>query len=296
MRNTFGNWFAFNTIPNKDLLISGDIGFGVFDDLKAKRPDDFINFGIAEQNMIGVSVGLSRRGFNPWIYTIIPFLVFRPLEFIRNLICYDFANVKLVGIGGGLTYDNLGYTHFAVEDISVLSQFSNLRILTPYTPANVVKCCIIANDVVGPLYLRLGKGGEVDFVPHILFSGADFFKSEKSKGLVVTYGNYANYILKSCILDQRSFDLLVVYDVDSLDINELKLILHSNLYFVEEQNGSGFYKLHDFLHKNSIVYNKLNLNNINYAAIGSTTPVRDSILAKAGIDYRSINLIFNNSD
>ena len=85
MRNAFGKWFSNRTHENCDILISGDIGYGIFDDLINNRPNDFINFGIAEQNMIGVAAGLSKNGFTPWVYTIIPFLVFRPFEFIRNL-------------------------------------------------------------------------------------------------------------------------------------------------------------------------------------------------------------------
>ena len=292
MRNAFGKWFSNRTHENCDILISGDIGYGIFDDLINNRPNDFINFGIAEQNMIGVAAGLSKNGFTPWVYTIIPFLVFRPFEFIRNLICYDFANVKLVGVGGGLVYDSLGYTHFAVEDLSALSQLQNLKILTPYSPINTQECAEIARSFLGPTYLRLGKGGELDFVPSSKLSGADYFSKNDASGLIITYGNYANYLLSNYINNDCNFNILVVYDVSKLNITEHFFLSFNNIIFVEEQIGSGFNQIHKFLNANNVKYKLKNLDALSFSDITDLAPSRDALLEFANLDFISLQNCF----
>ena len=102
MRNKFGAWFNDYTAEDETAyLLSGDIGYGVFDDLLKDNANKFINCGIAEQNMIGVASGMASYGLTPWVYTIIPFLMYRPYDFVRNLICHQNMNVKLIGVGGG---------------------------------------------------------------------------------------------------------------------------------------------------------------------------------------------------
>ena len=93
----------------KIFLLTGDLGFGLFDDIRKKFPNRFINVGSCEQLMIGLAVGLSYEGWIPLCYSITPFLLYRPFEFIRNYLNHELANVKLVGGGRDKDYKNLGF-------------------------------------------------------------------------------------------------------------------------------------------------------------------------------------------
>lgn len=145
----------------KIVLLVGDIGFGVFENFKKEFPKRYFNLGIAEQNSIGVVSGLAKEGFFPIFYTIIPFLLYRPFEQIRNDLCINRRDALLVGVGAGLSYGALGPTHHALEDIGVMSTLPEMRIYTPSSPVMVGKSLEEAiNSGSGPAYLRLGKNGE----------------------------------------------------------------------------------------------------------------------------------------
>ena len=98
MRRRFGRIIAeLADIDPSIYVISGDIGYRVFDEFRERHPKRFINIGICEQSMIGVSAGMALEGLQPWVYTITPFLIERPFEQIKLDINQQRANVKLVG-------------------------------------------------------------------------------------------------------------------------------------------------------------------------------------------------------
>lgn len=162
MRNAFVTKLTQLCRENdKIILLVGDIGFGVFEDFKQEFPRQYFNVGIAEQNSIGVISGLAKEGFLPIFYTIIPFLIFRPFEQIRNDLCINRRKVLLVGVGAGLSYGALGPTHHALEDIAVTSSLPDISIYVPSSPKMVGEALKEAiNTEQGPAYLRLGKNGE----------------------------------------------------------------------------------------------------------------------------------------
>ena len=91
---------------DKDIfLITGDLGFGVLDNFAEKFPSQFLNVGVAEQNMTGIATGLALSGYKVFTYSIANFTTLRCLEQIRNDACYHNANVNVVSIGGGFGYD-----------------------------------------------------------------------------------------------------------------------------------------------------------------------------------------------
>ena len=97
MRRTFGK--VISELAERDekiYVLVGDIGYQVFDEFREKHPDRFINMGICEQSMIGVSAGMALEGLKPWVYTITPFLIERPFEQIKLDIDQQNVNVKLV--------------------------------------------------------------------------------------------------------------------------------------------------------------------------------------------------------
>lgn len=113
---------------DKVLLIVGDVGFSYMEDFIQRFPKQFLNAGIAEQNMMGMAAGLSLVGYKPYVYTMSNFIILRPLEQLRNDICYSNANVKLFGVKGGPAYKFLGHSHNLMpgEERAVLEHLPNI--------------------------------------------------------------------------------------------------------------------------------------------------------------------------
>ena len=146
---------------NKQVMaLVADIGAVVFDKFRADFPDRFINFGVAEANMIAVAAGMASCGKIPFTYTIIPFLTMRAYEQIRDDVCLQKANVKIVGVGAGLVYSTLGPTHHAIEDISIMNVLPNMTIVSPADPLEVKKAILAIAQMDTTVYLRLGTSKE----------------------------------------------------------------------------------------------------------------------------------------
>jgi transketolase len=135
MRNEFVK--ALTQIAASDgdvMLLTGDLGFGVLTDFARRFPSQFLNVGVAEQNMIGIAVGLALEGRTVFAYSIGNFPTLRCLEQIRNDACYHNANVKIVAVGGGFTYGSLGISHHATEDIAVMRSIPGMTVMAPGDP------------------------------------------------------------------------------------------------------------------------------------------------------------------
>jgi transketolase len=141
-------------------LICGDLGFSVLEQFSDRFPDRYLNAGVAEQNMTGLSAGLALEGKTVFTYSIANFPVMRCLEQIRNDVCYHNLNVKIVAVGGGLAYGSHGYTHHGVEDLAVTSTLPNITVAAPGDPAEAREVTRLATITPGPAYIRLGKAGE----------------------------------------------------------------------------------------------------------------------------------------
>lgn len=109
------------------LLITADLGYGMFDKIRDRFPNNFINCGASEQLMIGLCVGAAYEGRKPIAYSITPFLIYRPFELLRNYVNKEQLNIKLIGSGRGKDYAHDGFSHWAEEDQQVMSVFSNIE-------------------------------------------------------------------------------------------------------------------------------------------------------------------------
>jgi len=132
-------------------------------------PDRCLNFGIAEQNKIAAASGMAALGKIPFVYAQGAFLTYRAYEFIRNDICFQNRNVKITGIGSGMSLSQLGPSHHTTEDIAVLSAIPNLTIFSPATPIELQKCVRTAYGINGPVYIRMGMS-EVDELSSELYN------------------------------------------------------------------------------------------------------------------------------
>lgn len=161
MRNTCINTVVEHYKDNRNIFfISGDAGLGVFDEFKEKYPHCFLNMGIAEQNMMSFSAGLCMAGFKVYVYDIIPFILYRCYEQVRNDICYQRLPVVLVGIGSGVTYAPGGMTHYSVEDIGLAQTLPNLTVISPSDPIEAKLAAEYSLNAKEPVYIRLAKRGE----------------------------------------------------------------------------------------------------------------------------------------
>lgn len=142
------------------VLLTGDLGFHVVDDFCGRFPERSFNAGISEQNMAAVAAGLALEGLVPCIYSCGSFPTLRCLEQIRNAICYHHANVKIIAVGAGFVYGQLGMSHHATEDIAAMRALPGLSIFSPADPTEAVAAIRTALSIDGPCYIRLGRGGE----------------------------------------------------------------------------------------------------------------------------------------
>ncbi|MCM8821615.1 MAG: hypothetical protein NC831_02220 [Candidatus Omnitrophica bacterium] len=229
----------------KIFLLTGDLGFSVFEKFREEFPHRFLNIGVAEQNMIGIASGLALSGKIAFVYSIIPFLIMRPFEQIRLDICYQNVNVKIVGSGGGFAYGSAGCTHHATEDISIMRSLPNMTVICPADPVETelaIKCSV---EYDGPVYIRIGREKQ-----KIYYKEPEF---KIGKGIIVREGDHITIIstgdmLKNVLeaarklsemnIDARIISMHTVKPIDAAVIlksaNETKAI-----FTVEEHNIIG---------------------------------------------------------
>ena len=135
MRRLFAQLLHEEMKINKDIyLLTGDLGYGMWDKIRDDYPDRFYNVGSAEQLLIGAGVGLALQGKIPICYSVTSFLLYRPFEFIRNYLHHENIPVKLLGGGINKDYGNLGFSHWSEEYEQVLSVVNNIYHFKPETP------------------------------------------------------------------------------------------------------------------------------------------------------------------
>lgn len=161
MRKTFIKILCEKLKKNKKtFLLVGDLGFNVIEDFQNKYPHNFINIGIAEQNMAGVAAGIASQGYKVFIYSIANFSTFRCAEQIRNDIDYHNFDVTIVSVGPGVAYGNQGYTHHALQDLSLMRSMPNTKIISPSNDLELQGAMDFIFKNSGPKYLRLEKSSD----------------------------------------------------------------------------------------------------------------------------------------
>ena len=141
MRDTFVKTLV--ELARKDpriVLMTGDLGFGVLKPFWEALPNQFINAGIAEQNMTSVAAGMALEGKIVFTYSIGNFPTLRCLEQIRNDCAYHHANVKIVCVGGGFVYGSLGMSHHATEDIAIMRALPDVTVMAPGDLVEAIEC------------------------------------------------------------------------------------------------------------------------------------------------------------
>jgi transketolase len=161
MRSSFINTLV--TLAEQDeriFLITPDMGFSVLEAFQQRFPKRFLNVGIAESNAVGIAAGLALSGKLAYVYSIIPFVCMRPFEQVRVDVAYMNTNVRLIGVGAGLSYGPAGATHHAVEDIALMRALPNMSVVSPCDPWEVEQVVRVSVQHQGPMYIRLARNGE----------------------------------------------------------------------------------------------------------------------------------------
>jgi transketolase len=194
-------------------LITGDLGFGVLDDFQKRFPDQYLNAGVAEQNMSALAAGIALEGRIVFTYSIGNFPTLRCLEQLRNDVFYHGANVKVVSVGGGFSYGQLGMSHHATEDLSIMRALPGVVVCAPGS-AFETRCVVdalVARE--GPAYLRLERAAP-DFADDpaipLAFGKARVLREGADLTLIATGGIVAETVAAARQLELRGVNCRVL--------------------------------------------------------------------------------------
>lgn len=291
MRSAFVNELENVMVDKNTYLLTGDLGFSVFEKIKEKFPSQYLNMGIAEQNMLGVAAGMSLTGKRVFVYSIIPFILYRSFEQLRNDICYQNLPVRVTGVGAGFSYSDAGFTHHSIEDYGILRSLPNLTILSPSDPLEVSQQMKQLQEIKGPSYMRLSRNGEP--VLH------DKHKSLRiGKALKVAEGDTILFVVTGSILgkaiklvklleeDGYSAEILDYHTIKPFDNKTLlQELTGKELIVILEEHlaATGLYSIVAQL----LVSNDISIKTLHF---GITEPLielsgsRDYMLSKYGLD------------
>jgi len=226
------------------ILMVGDLGFGVVTPFMQDLPNQFVNAGVAEQNMTGMAAGMALSGKIVFTYSIANFPILRCLEQIRNDVCYHHANVKVVAVGGGMAYGSLGPSHHATEDLAIMRVIPNMVVVAPGDPVETKLATRALVDYDGPAYLRLGRAGEPvvhQNPPEFQIGKAIFLRSGGDITLISTGGMLKNTMDAAEILSEKHnihSSVVSMHTVSPVDRSAIIAAAHqSNPIFTIEEHS-----------------------------------------------------------
>lgn len=157
MRKAYGCILNELASSNERIIsITADVSDSAnLNDFKKNYPDRYYNTGISEQNMIGMAAGLAKEGYNVFVTSFAPFVSLRVYEAIRTVACYMNLNIKIAALSSGFSLGVQGATHYALEDIAIMREISNLLVLSPADTTEMAKMLEFLSTYEGPAYIRL---------------------------------------------------------------------------------------------------------------------------------------------
>ena len=247
MRDTFVRTLIEIAKENSNVvLITGDLGFGVLNPFWEQLPNQFVNAGIAEQNMTSVAAGMALNGKIVFTYSIGNFPTLRCLEQIRNDCAYHAANVKIVCVGGGFVYGSLGMSHHATEDIAIMRSLPDVTVIAPGDLVEAEAATRAIASHPGTCYLRLGRGGEKRIHQSLLeFKIGKAIKvHDGEKVAILSTGAIFEEIQEAEVLLAQKGLVPAVYTFPSIKPIDTEVVQHCARNFelivtVEEHNLSG---------------------------------------------------------
>ena len=228
------------------LFIGSDLGPGVLDNFKKEIPDRFFMEGVAEQYIIGMSAGLAKEGFIPYVNTISTFLTRRCYEQVAIDLCLHDLPVRLIGNGGGLVYAPLGPTHLAIEDLSLMRSIPNMTIISPCDAYEMKNLMLKTLSYKHPIYIRLGRGGEEIITNSVseFEIGKGILLKKPKEVLIISCGTMTQKSLNvSKSLSKENIEAGVLHINTIKPIDEEKIVKYSKncklIVTIEEHIRSG---------------------------------------------------------
>ena len=250
MRNKFADViYEIGKQDERICAIVADISpAGSMNKFREEFPKRFVNCGVAEQAMIGLAAGMALRGMRPFCYTIATFSLYRPFEMIRVDLAYQNLPVTVVGMGAGVIYSTLGGTHHSMEDIAVSCAIPNMQVLAPCDPEEMrlaTQWCALESK--GPVYMRLGKVGELDLTSQAIdpfVIGKIRYIKKGADIAILSYGitvAMALEIAKKFEDEGKSISVISCHTIKPLDKEGIRQVLmsHSKVAVVEEHVPHG---------------------------------------------------------
>jgi transketolase len=227
------------------VFITADADAFALKEYKENLPNQFINVGCAEQNMVAVASGLALSGKTVFIYAIIPFITLRCYEQIKVNICSMNLPVHIIGVGAGFSFENDGATHHGTVDISVMKTLPELTIFNPSDPCSSMNAARLAYNLNSPSYIRLDKGefNELNLCEEDIKNGFSVLK-EGIDSTIISTGSIVHRCLSVAEkLSQKSINIGVInfYKIKPINFNQIFKYIskYKKIYCVEENCISG---------------------------------------------------------
>lgn len=225
MRNASTNVVYELVKVNRDVVaVTADNRNDIYDRIRREYPSQYIDYGIAEENMIASAAGLASCGKIPFLYTITNFMAMHAFEFIRNDVCIANQNVKFLGRSSGLVSSSMGATHQGTEELALLRTLPNMLIITPATPIEAREATKYAYEHAGPVYIRLEGFNE----PELYDESYEF---RPGQGYVIRDGEDAAIISMGSVINEA----LTAADVLKNEGISLKVINMPTVKPVDEE-------------------------------------------------------------
>jgi transketolase len=246
VREAFLKSLFFLAESNSEImLLTADLGYGVFEDFEKKFPNQYLNVGVAEQNMTSIASGLALEGKIIFTYSIGNFPTLRCLEQIRNDACYHELNINIISSGGGFSYGGLGMSHHATEDIAIMRALPGVKIIVPSTEkeAEIGTIELCKNKGVGYLRLDKSKVQTMKFDRKISIGKSNILRSGNDITIIAA-GGIAEEALKAAdILSKSNIECRVIsiFSIKPIDICAIEsaCIETNGIITIEEGNLSG---------------------------------------------------------
>jgi transketolase len=271
---------------SRNVFLTADLGYGVFDELRSNFPKQYYNVGIAEAGMVSIAAGLSAEGFTPYVYSIASFLIPKTYEQVRILSIHNQNKMILVGAGGGFTYSMSGPTHHALDDLSLALLLPNMNVLAPSGPKSLRVALKFATNSNNSSYIQIGKFGEPDF-PLIENS------PEAKIGLISTgiISNDVYVIAEKLKFDGHRIGVLNLFSLKPLDENVLKIFLEGKTKIIVIEEMWGLLSLYTLIGE-FIASNNMQLEVIRIGpehVVFEKNVERETNLSDFGLSYKNLS-------
>jgi len=244
MRDAFSDFIVETAKADpRVLLLTGDHGYALFDAFRKACPNQYVNCGIAEQNMVGVAAGLAKAGFIPIVYGLAAFVPIRVLEQIKIDVCYEQLPVILIGDGAGVVYSHLGTSHQSTEDIAALRAVPHIQVYSPADRHELTACMQTSYASGSPAYIRMGKADLGDVHEGQVSVGAEPLPviNAARPNLAIATGSMVRLVKDSIEANDLPFDLVSVPSIKPMTYDTVRSLASNrgNIVVFEEHSKYG---------------------------------------------------------